>query len=261
MGTVMAVANQKGGVGKSTSVINLASACARRGINTLLIDLDPQGNATSGYGIDKKAVSPTTYDALIGRVPFSEVVHSTGRKHLSLSPANIDLAGAEIELVEKTERESVLKAVLAPIRESYDLILLDCPPSLGLLTLNALTAANGVLVPIQAEYYAMEGVGQLLETLELVHRSTNPDLLLAGVFLTMVDVRTQLARQVENEIRAYFKDRVFKTTIPRNVRLSEAPSHGVPIYEYDKWSKGSRAYEALAKEMIGRLKQEGRLNV
>lgn len=250
MSNILAVVNQKGGVGKTTTCVNLAAFLANKGKKVLLIDMDPQGNATSGFGFDKNELETTMYDALINMIPIRDIIVATGRRNLSICPANIQLAGAEIELVPVVSRETCLKRVLQDIREQYDFILMDCPPSLGLLTINALTAADGVLVPIQGEYYALEGLTQLMETVTLVKRSLNPQIFVFGVVVTMFDARTQLSHQVAGEVRKYFGDKVFRTIIPRNVRLSEAPSFGKSILEYDPRSKGAECYDALAKEVI-----------
>lgn len=252
MSNVLALVNQKGGVGKTTTCVNLAAFLARKGKKVLLIDIDPQGNATSGLGFDKNELENTVYDVLINETDFTEVIIDTGRKNLHLAPANIQLAGAEIELVNVVSRETRLRKSLNEIKNDFDFILMDCPPSLGLLTLNALTAADGVLVPIQGEYYALEGVTQLMETINLVKKSLNPKLSIFGVIVTMFDSRTQLAHQVANEVRKYFGNKVFRTIIPRNVRLSEAPSYGKSILEYDIKSKGAECYDSLAKEVIKR---------
>ena len=216
----------------------------------MLIDADPQGNATSGLGFAKKDQEKTTYDVMINGLPLIEAIQSTKYRNLSLCPANIDLTGAEIELISVPEREKVLAEAVSSIRAQFDYILIDCPPSLGLMTVNALTASNSILIPIQAEYYALEGLEQLIGTYSLVKNSSNPELEVLGIVITMFDTRTQLAHQVEAEVREHFPDQVFKTVIPRNVRLSEAPSYGKPILAYDKWSRGAKAYDALAKEII-----------
>ncbi len=249
---VIAIVNQKGGVGKTTTSVNLAAFLANKGQNVLLLDIDPQGNATSGFGIEKNKVEKSTYDVLINDLPLHEAVLSTGRSRLSLCPANINLAGAEVELVSVVSRETCLKRALEDVRHNYDFILMDCPPSLGLLTINALTAADSVLVPIQGEYYALEGLTQLMETVTLVKRSLNSKLTVFGVVVTMFDSRTQLSHQVAAEVRKYFGEKVFRTIIPRNVRLSEAPSFGKSIIEYDPKSKGAECYDALAREVIKR---------
>lgn len=250
MGTVISVVNQKGGVGKTTTAVNLAAYLGKRSQKTLLIDADPQGNATSGLGFAKKDQEKTTYDVMINGLPLIEAIQSTKYRNLSLCPANIDLTGAEIELISVPEREKVLAEAVSSIRAQFDYILIDCPPSLGLMTVNALTASNSILIPIQAEYYALEGLEQLIGTYSLVKNSSNPELEVLGIVITMFDTRTQLAHQVEAEVREHFPDQVFKTVIPRNVRLSEAPSYGKPILAYDKWSRGAKAYDALAKEII-----------
>ncbi|NLK02035.1 MAG: ParA family protein [Clostridiaceae bacterium] len=250
MGTVISVVNQKGGVGKTTTAVNLAAYLGKRSQKTLLIDADPQGNATSGLGFAKKDQEKTTYDVMINELPLMEAVQSTEYRNLSLCPANIELTGAEIELISVPEREKVLAKAVSPIRNQFDYILIDCPPSLGLMTINALTASDSILIPIQAEYYALEGLEQLIGTYSLVKNSSNPELEVLGIVITMFDTRTQLAHQVEAEVREHFPEQVFKTVIPRNVRLSEAPSYGKPILAYDKWSRGARAYDSLAKEII-----------
>ncbi|NKE69524.1 ParA family protein [Candidatus Manganitrophus noduliformans] len=250
MGKVIAIANQKGGVGKTTTSINLAASLAVAEKKVLLIDLDPQGNATSGIGISREGLSGSVYDLLIGRKGLSELVVPLEVPWLSVVPAHIDLVGAEIELVGMDGREQVLKDRLKGSIEHYDFILIDCPPSLGLLTLNALTAADSLLIPMQCEYYAMEGLAQLMNTFELVRRSLNPSLQVEGVLLTMFDGRNNLNNQVQAEIRSHFGDRVFQSTIPRNITLAEAPSHGKPAVFYDAVSKGAQAYLALAKEVL-----------
>jgi chromosome partitioning protein len=252
MSQVIAIVNQKGGVGKTTTTVNLASFIANKGKNVLLIDTDPQGNATSGLGLEKNQVEYSTYDVLINQVPLREAILKTGRKRLSICPANINLAGAEVELVGTVSRETCLKRAIDPIRDDFDFIFMDCPPSLGLLTVNALTAADSVLVPIQGEYYALEGLTQLMETVSIVKRTMNQKLSVFGVVVTMFDARTQLSHQVAAEVRKYFGDKVFRTIIPRNVRLSEAPSFGKSIVEYDPKSKGAESYDALAREVIKR---------
>lgn len=248
---IIAVVNQKGGVGKTTTAINVASQLAASG-NVLLVDLDPQGNATSGLGIAKEEAGQTTYDVLGRGVDVSTVTRETHVAQLFVLPANANLAGAEVELVGTTEREFALKRALQSV--AYDYVIIDCPPSLGLLTINALTAAELVFIPVQAEYYALEGLSQLLNTVQAVRQSTNPELELLGIVLTMFDKRNSLSEQVEAEVRQYFGDKLFKTIIPRNVRLAEAPSYGQTIFEHDRWSKGARAYKALAKEVRDRTK-------
>ncbi|HET9098151.1 MAG TPA: ParA family protein [Candidatus Saccharimonadales bacterium] len=246
---IIAVVNQKGGVGKTTTSINLAAQLAGEKHNVLLLDLDPQGNATSGIGFVNTGNS-TTYDVICEELPIPQVIQETHVAQLAVLPANADLAGAEVKLVENPEREYVLKKALMPIEFNY--VIIDCPPSLGLLTINALTAANSVLIPVQAEYYALEGLSQLLNTIQAVRNSTNPNLELLGIILTMYDRRNSLSEQVKKEVESYFGDKLFNTHIPRNVRLAEAPSYGRTIFEYDKWSKGARAYKNLAKEVLKR---------
>ncbi len=249
MARKLAIVNQKGGVGKSTTAVNLSASLAELGINVLLVDIDPQGNASSGVGIDKSKLKYSIYDVLIDGIPINEAIITTEIKKFDVLPANIELAGAEIELVSMISREGRLKKVVSEVDEKYDYIIFDCPPSLGLLTLNALTASDGILVPIQCEYYALEGLGQLVKTVNLVQNNLNPDLIIEGVLLTMYDARTNLSQQVIDEVNNYFKDHVYDTIIPRNVRLSEAPSFGQPITLYDTSSKGASAYRALAKEV------------
>jgi chromosome partitioning protein len=252
MTLILAIVNQKGGVGKTTTSVNLSAYLALRGKKTLLIDADPQGNATSGIGMEKKELTSTIYDVLINNAEIKDVIVPSGRKNLSVCPANIDLVGAELELKDLLSRENILKRALQTIDRQYDFILIDCPPSLGLITLNALTAANGVIVPIQSEYYALEGLTQLMDTIKLVKKHLNPGLDIFGVLVTMFDSRTQLSHQVTSEVTKYFGDKIFKAIVPRNVRLSEAPSFGLAINEYDSKSKGADAYEFLAKEVIKR---------
>lgn len=252
MTRIIAIANQKGGVGKTTTAVNLSAALAQAGERVLLLDADPQGNTTSGIGLQKKEIKACIYDTLINGLPLERVVMPSRWENLFVVPATIQLAGAEIELVPTVSREVKLKEALAPVKDSYSFILIDCPPSLGLLTLNALTAATGVLIPIQCEYYALEGLGQLMNTISLVRKHLNEKLKIEGVVLTMYDSRTNLSEQVVEEVKDYFKEYVFETIIPRNVRLSEAPSHGVHILEYDPRSRGAELYLALAREVIGR---------
>jgi chromosome partitioning protein len=247
---IIAIVNQKGGVGKTTTAINVAAQLAEKG-SVLLVDLDPQGNATSGLGVPKEQTTQTTYDILCRGLPVANAVQETHVAQLYVVAANSNLAGAEVELVSQMQREFVLQRALQAAE--FDYIIIDCPPSLGLLTINGLTAATDVLIPVQAEYYALEGLSQLLNTVQAVRASTNPSLELLGIALTMFDKRNSLSEQVEQEVANYFGDKLFKTVIPRNVRLAEAPSYGRTIYEHDKWSKGARAYKSLAKEVKERL--------
>ncbi len=250
MARVFAVANQKGGVGKTTTAINLSAALAKLGAKVLLIDIDPQGNGTSGVGLSKKEIKACIYNTLIDELPIEDVTLPSRWENLFIVPATIQLAGAEIELVSMVSREEKLKKALKPILGEYDYVIIDCPPSLGLLTLNAMNAANGVIIPIQCEYYALEGLGQLMNTITLVRKHLNEELIIEGVVLTMYDTRTNLSDQVAEEVRSYFKQYVYKTVIPRNVRLSEAPSYGKHILEYDPRSKGAELHIALAREVM-----------
>lgn len=252
MGRIITIANQKGGVAKTTTAVNLGAGLATFGKKVLIVDVDPQGNATSGLGISKINSGYCIYDGLINDVPLETLVVSTQIEGLFAVPATIQLAGAEVELVSAISREMKLKKALSPIKNSFDYIIVDCPPSLGLLTLNAMTAADTVLIPIQCEYYALEGLSQLMNTIKLVKKHLNPDLEIEGAVLTMFDARTNLSIQVVDEVKAYFKEKVFHSIIPRNVRLSEAPSYGLPIIIYDPKSKGAEQYQELAKEVIER---------
>jgi chromosome partitioning protein len=250
MTRIFAIANQKGGVGKTTTAVNLGASLGVAERRTLLVDLDPQGNATSGLGVARDQASPTVYQALVGDLPLRDVIRPTGSPHLDLAPANIDLIGAEVELTSVEDRHARLRQTLAPVASGYAFVLIDCPPSLGQLTLNALAAAHGVIIPLQCEYYAMEGLSSLLSTIELVRASFNTRLEVAGIVLTMFDPRNRLALQVADEVRRHFPDRVFHTVIPRNVRLAESPSYGKPALLYDITSKGATSYLELAKEVL-----------
>ena len=249
MGKVISVANQKGGVGKTTTTVNLSTLLAKKGKKVLLIDTDPQGNATSGLGVTKE-LENSVYDILVGETTFEETVQETAVKNLKVCPSNISLAGAEVELVSMISREQRLKSKLDLVKDQYDYILIDCPPSLGLITLNAFTASDSVLIPVQCEYFALEGLGQLLNTVNLVKKHLNKNLEIEGALLTMYDARTNLSNQVVKEVKKYFEDKVYKTVIPRNVRLSEAPSYGMPISLYDPRSKGAKAYEKFTRELL-----------
>lgn len=250
LGKIVAVANQKGGVGKTTTAVNLGACLAQHGQKVLLVDGDPQGNATSGVGIEKADVDACVYNVIVEDMDTKQVICPTAVENLSIIPATIQLAGAEIELVSTISREVRLKRALETVKDQYDYIIIDCPPSLGLLTLNALTAADSVLIPVQCEYYALEGLSQLLNTVRLVQKHLNHHLRIEGVLLTMLDARTNLGLQVTAEVKKYFQERVYQTIIPRNVRLSEAPSHGAPVILYDAKSRGAAVYMELAKEVI-----------
>lgn len=250
MGKIIAIANQKGGVGKTTTAINLAASLALSGENILLIDIDPQGNTTSGLGISRDGLDKTLYNVLAGRYPIKDAAIKTSVEYLEVVPSNIDLLGAEIELVGRDRREYILSEILSQIANNYRYILIDCPPSLGILTLNALVAAESVIVPVQCEYYALEGLGLLTRTLRLVRGAFNPTLDIEGILLTMYDTRNSLSHQVVSEIRKHFGDKVYQTMIPRNVALGEAPSHGKPALLYDIRSRGAQSYLSLAKEIL-----------
>ncbi len=251
MAKVVSIANQKGGVGKTTTSINLSAALAKKGKNVLLIDADPQGNATSGVGAERE-IEKSVYDVIINEENISGIIRDTQVKKLKICPSNINLAGAEVELVSLMSREHRLKERIDEIKDEYDYIIIDCPPSLGLITLNAFTASDSVLIPVQCEYYALEGLGQLINTINLVRRHLNKDIEIEGAVLTMYDARTNLSNQVVKEVKRYFEDKVYKTVIPRNIKLSEAPSYGMPISVYDSKSKGAKCYEKLAKEFLSK---------
>jgi chromosome partitioning protein len=250
---VLAVVNQKGGVGKSTTAVNLAATLGDLGQKVLLVDLDPQGNATSGFGLNRNQRDVCMYDALLGDTPIEQIIEPTQVENVFVAPATIQLAGAEIELVSAMSREGRLRMVLDPVRADFDFVIIDCPPSLGLLTVNALTVADGLLVPVQCEYYALEGLSKLLDSVRLVKTHLNPSLDIFGAVMTMYDSRTRLSQQVVDEVRDFFGDRVFETLIPRTVRLSEAPSHGKPVTLYDPNGRGADAYRRLAKEVLDRV--------
>lgn len=249
---VFAIMNQKGGVGKSTTAVNLAAALGEKKYKVLVVDFDPQGNTTSGLGVDKKNIAESIYDVILGDATAESIMHETTSNRVFILPSTIQLAGAEVELVSAMAREMRLKEAIEPVRDAFDYILIDCPPSLGVLTINALTACNALIVPIQCEFYALEGVTKLLESMKMVKQRLNPELEIFGVLMTMYDSRTSLSKQVAEEVKNYFGEKMFKTMIPRNVRLSEAPSYGMSIIEYDKTSKGAEAYRELAKEVIKR---------
>lgn len=250
MGRVISVANQKGGVGKTTSTVSLAAALAVHGKKVLIIDSDPQGNATSGLGVQKGELEQDVYDVLVNQVPMADVIVPTTRENLMIAPSTIQLAGAEIELTSQPHREQRLKEAVKKIKDDYDYIFIDCPPSLGHLTMNAFTASDTVLIPVQCEYYALEGLSQLMNTITMVRKHFNPHLKIEGVLLTMYDARTNLGNEVKDDVIKYFREKVYKTIIPRNVRLSEAPSYGQAIVDYDPRSRGAEVYMELAKEVL-----------
>lgn len=250
MSRVIAIVNQKGGVGKTTTAINLASALAKEGQRVLVVDLDPQGNTTSGFGVDTNQLEKTMYDVLVNAMPMADILIESGVEGVHIAPSNVESAGASVELVPVENREYRLRSGIEPLRQHYDFILIDCPPSLGVITINGLVGADEILIPVQTEYYALEGLGQLLRTIELVHEHLHPDLNILGAVLTMFDKRNKLSEAVFRDIYQHFPHKVFATVIPRNVRLAEAPSFGKPITEYDPSSKGARAYVKLAKEVL-----------
>ncbi|WP_020402074.1 ParA family protein [Gracilimonas tropica] len=255
MGKVISIANQKGGVGKTTTAINLAASLAAVEHPTLVIDIDPQSNTTSGLGIDTKTVTNSVYEIMIGSTDINDTIRQTELDFLDLVPSHINLVGAEIEMIDREERERILKKAIESVRDKYDFVIIDCPPSLGLLTINALTASNSIVIPVQCEYFALEGLGQLLNTIKIVRQHLNPNLDIEGVLLTMYDTRTRLSNQVAEEVKRYFDDRVFKAVIARNIRLAEAPSFGKPALLYDSTSVGAKNYLALAREIIKKNKK------
>lgn len=255
MGKVISIANQKGGVGKTTTAINLAASLAAIEHPTLIIDIDPQSNTTSGLGIETKTVTNSIYEVMVGGVEASETVRDTELPFLDLLPSHINLVGAEIEMIDREQRERILEKAITELREQYDFVIIDCPPSLGLLTINALTASDSVIIPVQCEYFALEGLGQLLNTIKIVRQHLNTDLEIEGVLLTMYDTRTRLSSQVADEVKKYFEERVFETIVARNVRLAEAPSFGKPALLYDSTSVGAKNYLSLAREIIHRNKK------
>ena len=257
MGKIIAIANQKGGVGKTTTAVNLSTILAKKGKKVILLDADPQGNATSGLGLEK-TFEKSLYDVLVNEEPVENTLMDTVEKNLKICPSNVNLAGAEVELVPQMSREHRLKEQLKDIKDSYDFIFIDCPPSLGLITLNAFTASDSVLIPVQCEYYALEGLGQLLNTINLVKKHLNKNLEIEGALLTMYDIRTNLSNQVVKEVKNYFNDKVYKNVIPRNVKLSEAPSYGMPISVYDPRSKGAKSYEKFVKEFLKKNESDSR---
>ncbi|MAO64527.1 MAG: chromosome partitioning protein ParA [Balneola sp.] len=255
MGKVISIANQKGGVGKTTTAINLAASLAAVEHPTLVIDIDPQSNTTSGLGIDTKTVTNSVYEIMIGSTDIEETIRQTELDFLDLVPSHINLVGAEIEMIDREERERILKKAIESVRDKYDFVIIDCPPSLGLLTINALTASDSIVIPVQCEYFALEGLGQLLNTIKIVRQHLNPELDIEGVLLTMYDTRTRLSNQVAEEVKRYFDERVFKAVIARNIRLAEAPSFGKPALLYDSTSVGAKNYLALAREIIKKNKK------
>ena len=257
MGKIISITNQKGGVGKTTTAINVSASLAVAEKKVLLVDMDPQGNATSGSGIDRNSIQTSIYDVMIGRMDIKEVIVPTALRYFQVVPAGIDLIGAELELVELEKREFVLRNILDPVRNNFDFIILDCPPSLGLLTINALTAADSVIIPVQCEYFALEGLSQVMRTIGLVQKSLNSSLDIEGILLTMFDGRNNLSHQVAEEIKGHFKEKVFNSMIPRNVALGEAPSHGKPIITYNINSRGAQSYLGLALEVMKNDKKNG----
>ncbi len=250
MGKIIAIANQKGGVGKTTTAINLAASLAALEYKTLIVDADPQANSASGIGIDPKSIEVSIYECMVDGVPVEEAILETDTDYLHLIPSNIDLVGAEIEMIDLENREEKMKVALAPIINRYDYIIIDCSPSLGLITINAMTAANSLLIPVQCEYFALEGLGKLLNTIKIIQSRLNPELTIEGILLTMYDTRLRLSNQVVEEVRTHFQDIVFDTIIPRNIKLSESPSFGIPALEHDADSKGAISYLNLAKEIV-----------